>query len=343
MPRSISVAGAQPALAEIAAALLAEGLLQPEDWQGELYETVVQGLNAWLLREDAGVMERFPLYLAFTDDVCDDSLEGDGWRKTFHGVKGQPVGAFGLVFDGNVIAHARVGRRISELERLEPGAGLSVLAVVEQALYRTVGAYTPARAYADLYETDWDYTEDEAAERDLLTFDKFCSLVPEQICRAGIDEAALRRTLRRRSTLAPPLREIVRQALDLRPQLPALCTDETRHFDHALSSGYQVPPVSLSWLPDEDPTIRCLDDFLEMLSQDSHTDYCWLAGFQVCRPETVRAAARKTAETVRLLVRVDRLLDALDSGEEPLPLPGQQGEKSRRRRRVPPLVETLGR
>lgn len=331
------------ATAAIVEALLAVGILKDGDWYENLTQSLVQGLRRWLRDMCARELRYLPLDLVYSDDIVPTAdgwnvgaLERDGWIKCFNGAPDAPVGGFGLVLSEMQLAGACVGRRVTELEQFSPGAGVAVLGAVEAALFRTVGVASPGWAHAWL--ADWDYglTEEEI-DPDQLTADRFLEHVPASVVYCKPDEKALRRGLRKcRKQLATgdaapaelaSWERVMAGALELLQQLPA-CTDN--HLPHLMSpdsSTWAVMPLSLAWLPGQCPTIRVLDDYLEMLSQDTHTDYCWISGFQLARPETVITAAEALQRTIKLLAQVDEVIGLLDAKEPPLPIKWRQPRK----------------
>lgn len=302
--------------AEIAAGLLAEGILQESDWTGKLGESLVKGLSRWLAEQGAD-LRHLPLALSFTDTVEHWSLEASAYHQAIPDADPErDVGGLALRLPTYTIGSVHVGERVQALEGIHSGAGYSVLGLVETALWRTVTAASPSWALDQLerHEEWMDYQEpDSEADPDeqRLTREVFHEEVPLQACSMKWDSKPVKSALRKR----PPgvLGDILRAAEDLAALLTQVPEGHRSEFERGACDWCDsIPPLLLRWSQD-DIIPQLFDDYAEIAQQGNWTDVNWIYAFQVSRPETIREAARALKQVIAILVRVDRLLELLDT------------------------------
>ncbi|HEU4751573.1 MAG TPA: hypothetical protein VFU47_00615, partial [Armatimonadota bacterium] len=252
VPVELGVSHNRRATAELAAALLAEGVLRPEDWYEDLSASLHHGLVRWANVEMGGEhLQHLKLCLVFSDDGEQENDCGYGlgvnaysWREKFDPERSgihwqdqppQPVGCFALTcgdaqFGGEYTTYGQevvIGPRILQLESLCKGAGWSVYALLHDAL-RPIGCWTPTTAcdfaeWCGFYEDDGADPEDEG-EHVRMTNARLCAVFPEALHVAQWDPAPVRKALRRYDSGRvpkaahypdPALREVLALTLEL--------------------------------------------------------------------------------------------------------------------------------
>lgn len=320
VPRSVKIGGATAAVANIAEILLAEGVLQDRDWNGGLAESVTDGLRRWInLELGAEQLRHLDLAGYWTDDIT-HAVNGfeviSEWVESEGGTEGEPVGAFFLLANG--YSQVFVGAAVTELNHTRRNLGYHVLAAVNHALWTTVGGATPAWAAEELERfAEWrDDTEEEAEENGWVTARSFYREIPTRACAYQPKLRSLKDACR--ELPAGWAWNLASQALQLEQLVasrsPFNTGDETRCFNDEVE---QVLPLAVRW-SQQDDIARLWDDHHELIAQSGwETDLVWTKGFQRSNPGRVRQAARALGCVVEILVRADRLIQALHS-EEPI-------------------------
>ena len=307
------------ALFTITEGLLAERILQEEDWDAEA--GFPASLNAGLQRftEDMGArdLEYFPLKLVYTNEVGHFELLDYPNRK-------RPDGGFALIGD-TTIRVAEVGQSLLRIEGLAKGAGYALMALLQSALH-CVRGWTPQWAYSDLENTieneydhqdekgDWKLPEDYEG----LTLEEFLVTCPEKAVFPQWNQRAYNRAVKHapaerdsRETMALYLADSLREAMDMWKRE---CGDRYERNQISESEWPSCPCVILRWA-ENDEVGRLFDDYAEMILQADYTEAVWLQCFDM-NVESVRQAARHLQHVMRVICRADALMSVLDCREE---------------------------
>lgn len=305
------------ALFIITEGLLAEGILQEEDWDAEA--GFPASLNAGLRRflDDMGARDLgyFPLTLAYTNDLSHFEITEYTSRK-------RPDGGFALI--GNNIGVAEVGESLLRIEGLAKGAGYAIMALLQSALH-TVRGWTPVVAYNELasnLEMEVDHQDENGNwklpdDYEGLTLEEFLVTCPMKVLDAEWNQRAYHRAVKRApaergsmEAMALYLADSLREALDLWKRE---CGEEYQRNQIGESEWPACPCVVLRWTED-DEVARMFDDYAEVIGQGEYTDAAWLWCFDL-NVESVRKAARHLQHVIRVICRADALMSVLDRRE----------------------------
>ena len=314
VPAGFGIVSGESALPAIASALLDAGVLVSSDWNGNLRESVEGGFARWLNARGWDGMEHLELTAWISDDVeeMEDYLSNShSWSRRY-GNDGKVVGGFGLYTQS--YAKVSLETRLTELEALQTGCGVSVLTVVERALQDTIGVFSPRLAmdFAESWQTGWDDLEDEAkAEDGQSAVDALNQSVPPQIILPAFVRGAIEKG-RARGKESRGKREILKKALWLWGRgegIRARAQASQKPFNDLpyLCEGETVLPVCLRW-NDADAMLRLWDDWEHLFFQSERTFNCFCAAFQVGEASLPDAIGRFT-ECVDLLIAADKILD----------------------------------
>ncbi|MFN3650054.1 MAG: hypothetical protein ACK47B_10790 [Armatimonadota bacterium] len=364
MPLEVEVSGSEQQLAIFAEVLLEEGILREEDWLGTLCGSIQHGLVRWVNVElGCERLQHFDVSLAYTDDIDEAQMDDPGcfnftdwgWVDKF-GQKDETTGCFiltcatGHYFDvGTWGAEVFVGTQILALERLCPGAGWSVFALVQEAVDQQFFGATPVWGDRFLEFCGYTFGEDASTEADEdggddpdegqlrkrvrigaagegyaadleddhlaeLTRTRFRRAFPEQCFSATWDPKVVKKALRRcRGAGDACLRETLQTALEL-AQLGAELDPKRplNEWGYFARDGVEVVnSVTVRWSED-DELPRLIDDYFE------HAQNCcgltteiFVRGFQLAAPETIRTCVRGLGQALRILAKTDHLLELL--------------------------------
>jgi hypothetical protein len=318
VPSVIRVVGNDTATAEIAEAALRLAMLREEDWGGEIVASVKTGLDLWTQRACGFSVESrpsvhlvystdWPAEWVFDKDDSDNFLRE--WREQKHAASYLPVAMVGL--EADAYTHIFVEYRILALEDVCPGAGFHLLALIDRALWWTVGGVTPAWCHNRLEEWAWDYDEVDADAHGIITPDKFTRQVPAEACRTEFDPAVFSAALRRHPDAE--LRDLLEAALALVPLVKPLA-DDSSFFQME-----QVLPVAVRWSED-DRMDEISDEYHDMIANDGlETRLCFLRCFQSDRPDedplSAHAALCAAERACRIVGAVSDVLQMLGDSE----------------------------
>ncbi|MGV3720868.1 MAG: hypothetical protein ACO1SX_08155 [Actinomycetota bacterium] len=231
--------------------------------------------------------------------------------------------------------------RIQQLEKLQKGAGWSVYALARDALNGTVLCACPRWCadflrYSGIHDTDYGTDaplpadiEDEELLDDpeaVMTYERFSAGMPDEFFGAKWDPKPIQQIIRRRRRMPTPDRSCparswgespeIAELLNVALELAALAEGrppEPNQWGYFFGHNGQelAHPVLLRW-SERDAVHRVWDDYLEGAHCcEGVTEITWIHGFQVDRPDTIREAARALAYTLRVVIKVDRLLQLL--------------------------------
>lgn len=305
----------------IAEALLDAGILQNGDWQGDLTASVNAGLARWFAEIGAAKLDYVHVEFEYSNDLAAMGISLENWFGTRESC--EENGAIGgFAFYNRGVVEATVGLMIKRIEAVHLGAGYSVLAILSQAVWATVGGATPA--WAEYQVSSWaEEFGDEATIEDegLLTLSKFHETCPQAACTSRIDiraVAAARRALERDFlTYHDPSNLAALQALEAAVRLLWRVRTLLRHEranDIADIKEYVDIALAIRWRAD-DEIIHVADDHYEAFQNCGCTSHVWLAAFRPDKPEEIRKAADQLAEVVPILVLIEKLLSVLDEPE----------------------------
>ena len=325
VPSQVDVFRGSRATAELTDALLREGVLRPDDWQGDLASSLQAGMNRWVNEElGGGQIRTLPLTFCYTDNITVWQMDAGEWTENHKGREGRAVGAFALespYFDEVAKREVFVQGGVEVLERATPGLGYAVLAVVSYALHHTIGAITPTSALDDV--EGWGYSEEDANDG-YLTRKRFLSRIPEEACAwpwSGFEPKRIRQSRIRKllqtllSALSSAPSEDLQRVVHDTLELYALVGDKKRWLDHSRSwDAYSVAiPFHVRWSEDDD-IWEVADHYRDVLLNDegSISFFCWLFGFQLIHRNSLRLILEATRRTMEILILLDRLLTWLD-------------------------------
>ena len=367
---SISAAGSDDQIARvpnasalIAEALLREGILRETDWCGSFEKSIKGGLTRWANKEMGADKWRLfdALRIHFTDDGVDTTEEGEmdaaQWHERFNGDEDAPVGFFALLWHDHAARGVNVRRRTLELEKVFPGLGFRVMALLEHA--GEIGVNVHTFWWAKNLLMEWDDCRDEedldAEGSTILTLKRFEELIPE-----GAHTLRWSRELAEKALLETerPCRRRYRAVIEAMLELDRLVTESDQrgltadHLGYFSSYYYDVehhPTVYTYWYEDtEDPMHRVIDDYyVNAMEGGNLTSYPWLHGFQIhtagkvqmdrCLTPTdglreadgtMSAAIHQLETTMATTNCMEQILNWLDDSN----LPPEEEKKPRQRR-----------
>lgn len=347
-------------VARIAEGLLDAGILVSSD-AGDFHlgDTIQMGLRRWLLEQFGGDLTTLDfLSLSFTDDVVESmklsSEYGDGaqsWWGTYgpqredyariHAYPSNgpapPLPAFAIRSGSHLVVPMKFWYRALRYDFGE-GVATAVIGLLNDAV-QVVGGWGFDYYMSDLEEA-WDEPS-ENDEPDALNSESFHKHVPQHLCEARFKIDLL---LSAAAGVSPHTRKVTERVLlaalrlaeetrcqeaafNARPNGERNTSNQVGHFMHFL------PPIALAWsgIHGDDPCIRLMDYGAEMIQCESHSDVCWLHGFDPDNTEPANAkgaigtAINGLRDIVGILGPLDKLLTLL---VEPAP-------KRPERRRMP--------
>lgn len=340
--------GAESNQVQLAEALLDAGVMRGVQWKGSLSQTIEAGLDRWI-NENQGVKTLSPAMefsFVFTDDVRTWHLEDECWLREFKRPQDNLAGAFAIQMEADPF-HIRwfdVREKVLELEKLVPGAGYAVMALIDRALAATIGAATPAWAYNEFDCTDYwdevaaefestakeeypDMREREAVRHDLISRENFLARCPAEACGTAYDAGLFRRA--HRGLAGKRRTPIVRAALDMMPLAAELHKRLTEfkdlpNFSDDLwtlqndSSWEALMPLGIRWGEDDMTQRLCDDRHHDLVNGGTASLLVYTQGFDLTQkkgaPGSVAVALKNIGKAVQILCVVDRLLMLLAKG-----------------------------
>ena len=310
-------------LARLAEAMIEFGMLRDRDWKGDLAKTIRFGLYEYLKQRGLAGSEFYrDQKMDYLQIIIADDIEHGLNLRNDHGYEGAPawwrlygrpeaprrwvghasdncvppIGAFAMVCGSrpHILKLKTWGLRLQH----EFGSGVTqdILAVFYQAL-DAIHGMTPAWV-ADRIE-DWYDGQQEEDEPDGLTREKFEKNVPAFARSFEYNVERLRDYAKnpdKRGGYEWRCCLVLQTALQLAETLEALSEDQARR--RALEPAYEhyqthtglfddcVPPLIVCWSGKvgSDLCWRVYDDHLETIRGNSHSDVCWLQGFDIEKP-----------------------------------------------------------
>ncbi|HEY3281560.1 MAG TPA: hypothetical protein VGN26_04750 [Armatimonadota bacterium] len=289
--------------------MLATGALHPDDWTGDLGESLRQGLQRWVdsIEREHQVLD---LSLSYTDDFYRVyGADGSVCSSTDLARQEGPVGV--LALQAGDYTQVTVGHKVLGLERAYRGLGYQVLRVLDLALWRSVRCASPSWAEEQVRCNLENYgSPQEARAEGLLSMTRFHQSVPPGACGSKLDRERLRRGLGR--NLLEEQRQMVETALALLPWLDADEDDVGDQMWTLDDNGEPVLPVGLRW-SEHDFMGALIDDYHNMIAQGSETYLVWARWFSLDHPETLTECVGALRQVLEALALCDRLLGLLDS------------------------------
>ena len=339
----------------LAEALLAEGVLQEDDWNGTVAGSIGAGITRWT-RELLGGQDlaRIPLGLFWTDDVAAVSgMDPELWCKVVPGRDpSQPVGLLGLVgeeWDGDRYPFERdvhVGATVLAVERVRPGLGWQLLYLLQEILPVLLcagclhWAYDQARKADHLRKAMGWLSADEVYEvtrrmagRGLMAPQHgisaagFLEAVPAEAVEGRYRPGVIREA--RRHALPEPAATLVRVAnevLELEGRLKrdarrcdshVLCDTRSLQFVDMPGAAAKQTPFCVRWSAD-DPLPAVVDDYRHQ-TRAAATNLVWCQGWQSADAQSLRKTARHWRQVVTLALRACQLAELMHADPEETP------------------------
>jgi PRTRC genetic system protein F len=322
VPGKISRNGNDTTLANIADAMLREGVLCSLDWKGNLADTISAGLGRWAnMVMGAADLRHYNLALTYSDNAAAaDGLIGISINVSEEDTGGSPVGTFALAHDPyDLLPTVCVERQTLALEALQKDLGFGLLDLISDGMQWIGNGLSPKGAvYLQSMQDEYnreDGNDLETLPEDVLTVKRLKAAYPPGLFSTKFQPAALRQALAGKRGSARQI-EILMRADLLRRRLMRL-KQMVKRYDHPERFlGYDMDQ-SISMLmrwEDDDMITRVCDDYIEDLSvmgecSDIVSHYDFLS-YDV---DSVRAALRWLRLTLEILHCLDGLLDSMDS------------------------------
>jgi hypothetical protein len=298
-------------LVALTEALLKAGVLEPSDWNGDLMESVHQGITRWVNVElGAGEVSCLDLVVGFSNDIGEtwSGMAEEFWRsgreEAGEPENEEPVGCFYIA--SREMTAVNLETRVLELESVSQGAGYAVLGAVSEALGDTIGAATFWWAQEQVAHYAYFPEEVEQEDNVLAVFNR---TIPEKAYMAQIDTPSIQKALRKRN-LSETHRTVFKEALALSEIIKSNITlNDMVDFEETES----VMPILFVWDTTKDPMVQIVDEFHDLMMQSgAASDVLWFAGWQMHRPDWIAFSIERLKRILDVIVRADRLLRFLD-------------------------------
>jgi PRTRC genetic system protein F len=322
IPTGFTVDAPKDIMHVVAEGMLAEGMLEEEDWDTDLGLTgsVMLGLRRWTLDNLRGGCESdIPWPMLPSYEIGIGGHCADEWQVSVR----DDIGGLALLLNDQerICTIVTVGKQVFRLENWQEGAGESVLATLYHGLRITVGEASPPWALS-IVEHWWEGRDlGELNPETNEPYEMNPSEFRRQFPRIALKPRWRARSMREAKTRAEEVgsedwrAQAVLAAWELRRVVEqwrravkrGTCRgDDTRYYE----ADY-VPPVLLRW-EEEDEVGRIYDDIGEMAMQVGISPCAWLAQFPSGDVEGVQQAARSLRYCLAVVTLCDTLLSLLD-------------------------------
>lgn len=340
IPRTLVLRRPQVRAAALAEALLAEGVLQQSDWQGDVVTSIGEGITRWATAVLGGDLQRIDLGLFWTDDIAQASgMNPKMWVEAQPGRNPhEPVGVIALVNEpwpaGYYPAERDcfVGRTVTQLNEVRPGLGFEVHNLLSDVLPVLIGTATLHYGYGEICKYQRLTPEQVLGLLEVPGFDPF--LTPDrylrEVPRETVDGQLKPDVLRRAKGFRLPgrLGAIIDLACDVLGRFEALRSTAKLCDSHVLTApttevacaflpghAAKLPSFSLRW-SERDELPRVIRSYVGQL-KGRGTNLAWCQGWQASDPEGLRRAVRHWRAVAACSLRACRLAELMHS-EEPL-------------------------